>query len=169
MIKTFLYNFLAIILFLLFQTSVLSNITVLPAIPDLLLIYTVFIALHAGPMTGQLTGFSTGLLIDFLSAGPLGLNCLLRTLTGFSFGLFQKVLSTKGFFLPMFYVCIATLLKVILLFFISIFFPTGIVNYNLFSKTFIYEIIFNSVLAPFVFMLLSLFSSKLITQSRENF
>lgn len=168
MIKSFLYNLLAIILLLLFQTSILSNITVLPAIPDLLLIYTVFIALHSNPMTGQLTGFSTGLLIDFLSAGPLGLNCLLRTITGFCFGFFHKVLSTKGFFLPMFYVFIATLLKVVLLFIISIFFPSGIVNYNLFSKTFVYELILNSILAPFMFMFLSLFLSKLILPSREN-
>lgn len=161
MIRAFFSSLLFYLFFILFQTAILSNITVLPAVPDLLLLMTLYISLHNGCMLGQTTGFASGLLLDFMSAGPLGLNSLIRTIMGYVFGLFSKTLNTSGFFLPALYGFTATIIKAIILLFISFFFPNGIVTYSLFSFVFIFELILNTMLTPFIFAFLNIFSNIL--------
>ena len=96
------FSFLAMFCFLLLETAVFSNLTYLPAIPDFLLIITLFVSLNNGVLLGETTGFVSGFLLDFLSASPLGLNALLRTILGFIFGLFNDVLNSSSIFLQFF-------------------------------------------------------------------
>ncbi len=162
MIRAFFSSLLFYLICILFQTAILSNITVLPAVPDLMLMLTLYISLHNGCMLGQTTGFASGLMIDFMSAGPLGLNSLLRTVMGYTFGLFSKTLNTAGFFLPALYGFIATIFKALLLFIISFFFPNGTITYSLFSYVFLFELIANTILTPLLFSLLNIFSNILL-------
>ncbi|HQL03952.1 MAG TPA: rod shape-determining protein MreD [Treponemataceae bacterium] len=164
MIRSFFSSILFYLFFILFQTAILSNITILPAVPDLMLIMTLYISLHNGCMLGQTTGFTSGLMIDFLSAGPLGLNSLIRTILGYVFGLFSKTLNTTGFFLPALYGFTATIIKSILLLVISFFFPNGVVTYSLFSYVFLFELIANTILTPLLFSFLNIFSNILLTK-----
>ena len=63
----------------LLETALLSNIIFLPAVPDLLLLIVLYLSVYNGSLTGETAGFVSGLMLDFLTAAPLGLNCLLRT------------------------------------------------------------------------------------------
>jgi len=58
------------------QSTILSRLAVYHAIPDLTLGVLLFTAYLNGPMTGQITGFSSGLILDFLSAAPWASICL---------------------------------------------------------------------------------------------
>ncbi len=168
MIRSFFSSLLFFLFLLLFQSAVLSNITFLPAVPDLMLIMTLYISLHNGSMLGQTTGFASGLMIDFLSAGPLGLNALIRTIMGYLIGLLSQTLNTSGFFLPALYGLIVTIVKALILLIISFFFPNGIVTYSLFSYVFLFELIFNTLLTPVLFAFLNIFSNILKLKPEVN-
>ncbi|MBM4178909.1 MAG: rod shape-determining protein MreD [Ignavibacteria bacterium] len=56
--------------------------------PDLLLIFTVFIAIYEGQFTGMIAGFLCGLLFDAVSTDVIGTNALAKTLAGFVAGYF---------------------------------------------------------------------------------
>ena len=60
MIRSFFSTILMMFCFLLFETAVVSNLTFLPAIPDFLLMITLFIALNNGALLAESTGFVSG-------------------------------------------------------------------------------------------------------------
>ncbi len=146
-----------IISVVLIETAALSNWHFLPVKPDLMLIVMLYMGLQNGSTVGQLTGFSSGILIDFLSATPFGLNALVRTLLGFFSGLLHLNIHSKGFFIPIILTFAATLSKAFIVFVVSFFYPGKIALYSLFTSTLWYECLFNALLAPFVFLLLSKF------------
>ena len=163
MIRKPLVIFVILLVCALLETALLSNVVFLPVVPDLLLLVVLYISVQNGSLTGEATGFVSGLLLDFLTAAPLGLNCLLRTLLGFFAGLFHDVLNISKIMIPAMLALIATIAKGIIIGFISFFFPNGVITYDLFSASFGMELLFNVILAPLVFAFLSLFSSFLIS------
>lgn len=167
MIKSFFSTILAMFCFLLLETAVFSNLTYLPAVPDFLLIITLFIALNNGSLLAESTGFVSGFLLDFLSASPLGLNALLRTILGFVFGLFNDVLNNSSILLQFLYGAIATIVKAIVVFIISFFF-NGVVHYSIFSQIFVTEVLLNALFTPLMFLFLSLFSEAIIVKPESR-
>ncbi len=141
--------------FLFLESTILSNIMILPAFPDLLLLLTVYISIHRGSIYGQTVGITSGFLLDFLSAAPLGLNAVIRTIIAFASGFFFLTLNTDGIFLPALIGFVATVLKAILLGIMGFFFPNTVFSYNLLSGSFLFELVCNSLLAPMLFYLFS--------------
>jgi rod shape-determining protein MreD len=75
--------FIALIL----QISVMSDLRVKGAAPDLMLLLAVCAGMADGPETGALVGFVAGLLIDlFLQTTPVGLSALTYCIVGFGVG-----------------------------------------------------------------------------------
>ncbi len=153
--------------FLILETAVISNLTFLPAIPDFLLIITLFVALNNGSLLAESTGFVSGIMLDFLSASPLGLNALLRTILGFIAGFFHDVLNATSVLLQIIYGAVATVLKAIIVYLISLFF-TGVVSYSLFSQIFLTEVLLNALFTPIIFKFLSLFSEFIIVRPESR-
>ena len=167
MVKSFFSSILTMFCFLLLETAVFSNLTFLPAIPDFLLIISLFIALNNGSLLAESTGFVSGFMLDFLSASPLGLNALLRTILGFIAGLFHDVLNVSSVFLQIVYGAVFTILKAIFVDFISLFF-SGVVAYSLFSQIFLTEVLLNAIFTPLIFKFLSLFSDFIIVKPESR-
>ena len=91
MIKSALWSLLFSFCFLIIETAILSNIVFLPVVPDLVLICLIYVSFYNGCSAGEIHGFFTGFMIDFLSAAPLGLNSLIRTIIGFLTGLIKDI------------------------------------------------------------------------------
>ena len=72
---------LAVVLAL--QATVAHRIAIGGIRPDLLVAYVVYLGWMRGPVTGAIGGFCVGLYQDLDAAGPLGLNALSKTVTGF--------------------------------------------------------------------------------------
>ncbi|MGN0728249.1 rod shape-determining protein MreD [Treponema sp.] len=169
MIRSFFSASVILFFVSVFEAAVLSNIVFLPALPDLSLICVLFFSISNGKIIGESTGFVSGLLLDFLSLCPLGLNCLLRSLLGYVGGIFNKSLNTEGFFVPFFLGACVTILKVVLIQLISIFFPMAVVSYKIFSFNFLFEILLNSFLCPFIFAFLRLFKNSVVMKPETIF
>lgn len=92
---------------LVLQTTLVQFVTIGNAVPDLALVWVVYVALTRGQLPGTILGFATGLTFDFLSGldGMLGLAALCKTLAGFFAGYFysenrtEQTLSTWRFVL----------------------------------------------------------------------
>ncbi len=81
------YGFLSLF-FLVIHATLVNYLTIGNAIPDILIIWVVYIAVTSGQMSGLVAGFLIGLFVDFISGGVLGLSALTKTLVGFLAGYF---------------------------------------------------------------------------------
>ena len=168
MIKKVALGVALILVAALLQSTVLSRLALrIHAIPDIALCILVFIAYVNGTMTGQLTGFFSGMLIDMLSAAPLGLNAFIRTLTGALCGILKDTFYLDPVFLPMALCAGATAFKAILLFLLNLLFNETVPAYDVFALTLWVEIGMNTVLAPFLFALLKLIK-PLVSRQKES-
>ncbi|MCK9169193.1 MAG: rod shape-determining protein MreD [Treponema sp.] len=149
------------------ETAILSNISILPAIPDLLLLCSLYLGIINGKVDGEISGFISGFFLDFLSGAPFGFNCLYRTLLGFIAGLLGMSFNFEGILMPSVIGFVGTLMKVFLVWLISLLYPNVSVMYHLASTSFIFELACNTVLAPLVFKFLSMFKSSLSPKAGE--
>lgn len=166
MFKSFLCSFLILLCSVIVETSILSNISFLPAVPDLVLICVLYFSFLNGKNYGQVSGFLSGLLLDFLSGSPLGFNCLYRTVIGYLSGVFRRTINSSGFLVPSVIGLLATILKVFLIWLISLFFKS-IKIYNIFTFSFLFELVMNVLLTPLMFKFLNSFRRILNIHEEE--
>jgi len=156
-IKKILWGMVFILAAALLQSTLLSRIALFHAVPDFTLGILVFIAYVNGTMTGQLTGFFSGFMLDFFSAAPLGYNALVRTLIGALTGLMKGTFFLDIFFLPMSLCGGATILKAICRNLLHLLFAGSIPAYDFMQPAFWVELGLNIITAPLLFFLLKLF------------
>ncbi len=85
------------LLLILLHTTLVNTVTLGTAVPDVLLIWIVYLAIQFGQIAATLLGFSIGLLMDLLSGhdGMLGLAALSKSLAGFLAGYFYQENKTE--------------------------------------------------------------------------
>jgi rod shape-determining protein MreD len=164
-VKKILWSNIFIIIAALLQSTLLARLLLffhINAVPDIALCILVFSSYSNGMMTGQLTGFFSGLFIDFLSSAPLGLNMFIRTLTGALAGFIRGNLMLDAVILPAGLCAGATLFKALLLLALNFLFSGAIPAYSWTKPTLWIEILLNAALAPFLFDFLKKFDRLLI-------
>ena len=158
---TVIFGFAAAVL----QSTLFVRIAPYGAVPDIALGIVVYSAYINGVMIGQISGFLSGITIDLLSAAPLGLNALVRTLTGTLAGLMNGKFFLDSILIPMLLCAAATLFKALLLSLLSLLFLGAVPSYTFAAPTLWAEIAMNAFSAPFLFALLKRFGS-LLTEKR---
>jgi len=158
MIRNIIWTIILAIIAGILQSTLLKDFALFGAVPDLALCIVVYSAYVNGTMTGQLSGFFSGLLLDFLSAAPLGLNCLIRTIIGAVTGIFKGAFFLDVFFLPFILCALATIAKAVIMFLLNLIMGKAVPVYSLFSLLFWIELGLNSLSAPVLFFLLKNFS-----------
>jgi rod shape-determining protein MreD len=81
---------LVILVLLLLQTTFVPFLSIGGFLPDLLLIWVVYIAVTRGQLEAIITGFAIGLLQDAVTIQFFGLSALTKTLAGFAAGYFYN-------------------------------------------------------------------------------
>ncbi|MCL2440327.1 MAG: rod shape-determining protein MreD [Treponema sp.] len=157
MIRCTIWTVLFCIIAGILQSTILGYIPFLKVVPDLALCILVFSAYVNGTMTGQVSGFFSGVLLDFLSASPLGMNCLVRTLIGALAGLFKGALFLDIFIMPVVLCASATLIKALIVFILHLIMGSAVPAYSLTTSAFWIQLGLNSLLAPGLFFLLKNF------------
>jgi rod shape-determining protein MreD len=79
---------LAILVLLLLQTTFIPFLSMGGFLPDVLMIWVVYIAVTRGQLEATITGFAVGLLQDAVTIQFFGLSALTKTLAGFVAGYF---------------------------------------------------------------------------------
>lgn len=151
-----------LLVFSLVQAAILSNIPGLPSMPDLCMLCVLYFSLQNGRLHGEITGFISGVFLDFISGAPFGLNCLYRTIIGYLSGFFSKTLNIDGILVPAILGLTATISKALLLWLISFLFPARVLIFNPFTWGFLFELGMNTLLCPLIFKFLSMFKKALV-------
>jgi len=86
--RPYIRSALAIIGLLLLQTTFLPFIVLGRYLPDLFILYLVYIALRRGQIEATISGFIIGLLQDIITTQFFGLASLSKTIAGFVVGYF---------------------------------------------------------------------------------
>ena len=169
MVKSLLISTLILFSATIIESSILSNISFLLVVPDLVLICCIYFSLLNGKLYGEISGFISGIFLDFITGVPLGLNCVYRTIIGYISGFFSNTIILSGFVIPMASVGIATFTKKLLIFIISLFFPKLNLNtYSIISYYFLFEFCANIILAPIIFKFLSFFKVQLSIRDTKD-
>lgn len=159
MARTIVWTSLTVLFCALFQAAILSNLAILPVVPDLVLLVVTYVSFMNASLTGVTTGFISGIFLDFLSSAPVGLNAFTKSLTGFIAGKFSGACNMNRVGIPALLAFAATVLKALAVFALSLFFGAGINPYGLTELTLWLEIAANMVCAPIVFAILGAFPS----------
>lgn len=166
MARAYLSSILIILCTVLVEFAILSNITILPAVPDIVLLVLLYFSVLNGKVFGESMGFFSGMFIDFLSGAPFGFNCLFRTVIGYIAGFLNQNINYTDFIIPALIGLLGTLTKAFLIWITSLFY-TKIIPYDIISTSFIFELIINTLLSPVIFKFLSHFN-KIICVSKEE-
>lgn len=92
------------------QVSIFSEVHVFGAVPDLLLVTLVALALLRGSVAGAVGGFFAGLLVDTATLGTLGLTALVLTLAGYWIGRYGETTGRDRAHAPFLSVAVITVL-----------------------------------------------------------
>jgi len=154
--KAFLMSSGMIALAVVLQSTLLRWVAIRGVIPDLALIILVFVSIRRGSMNGQLSGFVTGVIEDFLSLSPLGFHAFIRTVVGFLYGLTAGNLFVDPVLMPVLLTVIATLFKALISSLLVAVLSIPAQGFSAFAGPLWIELGYNAVLAPFLFALLGL-------------
>jgi rod shape-determining protein MreD len=92
------------------QVSVFAQLHVFGAVPDVLLVTLVCLALLRGAVVGAVGGFFAGLVVDTASIGTLGLTSLVLTLAGYWIGRYGETTGRDRAHAPFLSVAVVTVL-----------------------------------------------------------
>jgi rod shape-determining protein MreD len=92
------------------QVSIFSQLHVLGAVPDFLLVSLAAIALLRGSVVGAVGGFFAGVLVDTATLGTLGLTSLVLTLVGYWIGRYGETTGRDRAHAPFLSVAVVTVL-----------------------------------------------------------
>lgn len=148
------------------QGTWLHSIEVLSVVPDLALVVLVFTSFRNTGPEGQLTGFLSGLAQDALSASPLGLNALVRTLVGFTYALASGKIFADRVLLPVILAASATIFKALAISTVALLFPDQVVAYDFLGSALWIEVAYNAAAAPVLFLVLGAFGPLIVTPRR---
>lgn len=137
--------------FAILQTNVLIWLSINTVLPDISYIVLVYFAFMYGTMSGQISGFASGLVIDFISLSPFGFNAFIRTVCGHVIGRFKGAILLDAILLPMALVAISMLLKTIVILVLSPIIGSPSIIPRLFSLQGLIEFLFTIVVSPLIF------------------
>jgi rod shape-determining protein MreD len=85
------------LLLIVVHTTFVSAITISTAVPDILLVWIVYLAITQGQVAGTVFGFGIGLMVDIISGhdSMLGLSALTKSFAGFVAGYFYNENKTE--------------------------------------------------------------------------
>jgi len=128
---------------------------------DFIFLMVLSISFFLGPLEGEIIGFITGLIVDIISGGLLGLSSFTYTLLGYGAGYFGKRIYSNYYIISIFVIFISTFLKAIIISIMgAIFIKPGYFGFFTHGRIFL-EAILNSVVAPLFFLIVSKIEEKL--------
>jgi rod shape-determining protein MreD len=153
------------------SSTLLSWVAIAGVKPDLALVIVALVAMRRGSMTGQVAGFASGLLTDTISVGPLGLTAMTRTVVGYVVGRMEGMVAVDWLLLPAAVSIAATGLKALTITVLGLAVPWISSRYGIgpsfFLSSFLIEAGLNGVVAPALYVLLSLLPGMRERSSRR--
>lgn len=145
----------------LLETALFPYVTLAGYRPDLLLLLTAAFALRDGPMTGVLVGFAAGLLGDLLLVQPvLGLTTVVFVAIGYAVGVVRPYLAIGSVMPPIVVAFVTGLLGTVGYAVLARLLGDPRYTGELVTQASLVVALYNTLLAPAVFPLVNILSSR---------
>ncbi len=144
-----------IIITVILQTTIFNRFSFHNVKPDFVLIIIILISNYSGSIKGQLTGFVSGLIEDFLSLSPFGFSALIKSVIGYLSGKTEGQIFFDPIVVPIIFVFAGTIIKSLLSFLLLLVFSPAKAD-AVFSITLLIEAGMNIILTPFIYYILKL-------------
>lgn len=154
MITSYSISVIILLIVSVIESTWLSALTIFR--PDISLIIVVYISFYSNSAQGVVSGFFSGLIIDGTSLAPWGYTALMRTILAWIYSMFSGKLIIDKIFIPMLMGFTATILKYIIMLLLFLLFKTPSTISSIISFNTLLEIGLNTLVAPIVFLILSL-------------
>jgi rod shape-determining protein MreD len=157
--------FIILIAFSIFFQSTLffTNINIRGVNPDFVLIILAIASFLLGPMPGQIMGFATGLVLDILSGGLLGITAFTYTVIGFGVGIVGGMVYGRNILISIILLFFVTILKAVLLSMLAaVFLESGYFGYFGQGRIFLEAVINCLLTVPIFFIIMKV--KKLVTE-----
>ncbi|MFW6312989.1 MAG: rod shape-determining protein MreD [Spirochaetota bacterium] len=138
------------------QSTVLRFVEIAGVSTDLILIVLIFLANKNGAMTGQVSGFVAGVILDLMGLAPLGFYALIYTLLGALFGITRGKMFVDPLFIPVILSVVAMVLKGLVALLVAALFSIAAIQGRLFASSYLIEIVYTGLVGPVVFGLLGM-------------
>ncbi len=168
--KRFVLALLAGILFLILQTTLLSFLPTQRIRPDILLIFTLYLAFLLPPISGGILAMSLGYFMDLFSGNALGLYTLTRPLVFFAAHFFKERFYLEGFSSQFLFAFVFGMLEgVLILVLLNALQPVSLGTLYPVLFTFLLpQSFFTGLVAPILFFLFQKVSSPLFRQPEQG-
>lgn len=138
------------------QSTLLRFIELLGSQPDLVLVVVVFVANKNGMMTGQVTGFVGGVVLDSIGLAPLGFHAIAYAVIGALFGLTRGKVFVDPVLMPVLMGASGVLLKAMIGGLLAVLFTMQGVTSEVLSAPLWVELGYTALATPVLFALLGL-------------
>ncbi len=166
--KRIIVYLIEIIICYVLQSSMFHYISLFGIMPNLLLILVVSTAYMRGRNPGLLVGFFSGLLVDLIFGGVIGLYALLYLLIGYFIGFLHKFYSNDDFTLPILFVAVSDFLYGFF-YYVFEFLLRSRLNFLFYLRRFILpEMIYTVAASILLYKLLHTINNLLDKKLREN-
>lgn len=147
----------ALVVALLLQVAIAPQLAIGRAVPNLMLLMVVSIALTNGPSAGTAAGFAGGLAFDLIGSAPVGPAALVMAVVGFVAGSLHEHMFAEGWRLPVTVVLVASLFAEVAYGLVLAVLGTGVPLGSAFVSIMLPTAVYNVVLALLVYPVLARF------------
>jgi rod shape-determining protein MreD len=146
---------LLVVVVVIAQVTLFPHLRLAGVVPDVGLVVALAVGYHDGPEAGAAVGFCAGLGFDLFLESPLGLNALAYALVGYGVGVIESGLLRSPRWLPSILALIGGIAGGLILVGIGVLAGVENVKGGLGLQTIALAALYDALLAPFVFFLLS--------------
>lgn len=150
--KRFLFWSITILALFIFQMTFSSRLSIYGSFPNLLLLATIFFAIHTGPIPGEITGFFSGLLSDASSTSIFGSQTFMLTLIGYITGRLQGKINEEKNIAQMALVLSMSFLYVLGLIFFNVLFGGSAERFKV--EISLLQPVYSTLISPLFFLAL---------------
>jgi rod shape-determining protein MreD len=136
---------------LLLQTTVIPFLKIGGVMPDLVLIFLIFLALFCGSLSGGIAGFVVGFLEDFLVGRCIGSRALSGFLTGYVTGLFEGKVYKENPLVPFSFAFLGSVFYQLVFFVVQAIAGVSLLSFWTFVSRAFLQGIFNGLIGVFLF------------------
>lgn len=168
--KRFVLPLLAGILFLIFQTTLLSSLPIQRVRPDILLVFTLYLTFLFPPVVGGIVAMCLGYLMDLFSGSALGVYTFSRPLLFFAAYFFKERFYLEGFSSQFLFAFVFGMSEgVLILILLNALQPVSLGNLYPMLFTFLLpQSFFTGLVAPILFFLFQKVSSPLFHRPEQG-
>lgn len=141
----------------LLQIAVAPHLAIGGAVPNLMLLVVVTLALTEGPTAGTASGFVAGLFLDVIGSGPIGPTALVLAVAGYLAGSLHENMFAEGWRLPVTVVLVMSISAEMAYGLVVAILGSGVPFGRAFVSVMLPTAVYNAVLALLAYPLLARF------------